>query len=164
MRRSWTALALGAALIGGMTMATSGALAAETAKADPRVAVVREMAAAWNARDWDKVVGMFAEDGVLHSMMLEPIVGRKSIDVRIKQLGAGISDITLDLKNVAVTGDTVFIERVDRFTYNGHKGEVPVVGVIEVKNGKVQAWREYYDRKELLTAMGLVQDFDKEAR
>jgi limonene-1,2-epoxide hydrolase len=164
MRRIGLAWTLGAALMGGMTMTATETVAAPAAAADARVAVVQEMVAAWNARDWDKVVNLFADDGVLHSMMLEPIVGRKSIDARIKHMGAGISQIRLNLKNVAVSDGAVFVERVDEFTYKGHTGSVPVVGVIEVKNGKVQVWREYYDRKELLTAMGLAQDFDKEAR
>jgi limonene-1,2-epoxide hydrolase len=43
---------------------------------------------------------------------------------------------------------------VDDFVYHGNHGEVPVVGVVEVENGHVKAWREYYDRAQLLKAMG----------
>ena len=49
----------------------------------------------------------------------------------------------------------VFIERVDDFVYRGKHGAVPVVGVVEVEKGRVQAWREYYDRAQLLEAMGV---------
>ena len=55
------------------------------------------------------------------------------------------------------------IERTDEFTYKGHKGKVPVVGVLEVEGDKVSVWREYYDRAELIEAMGLSDDFDPEA-
>lgn len=164
MRRGLAAIALAVGLIGG-TMTGTGAMAATESKADQaKVAVVREMFAAWDARDWQKVVDMFADDGVLQSMMLEPVKGRASIDARIKHMGAGISQIHLDVKHIGVIDGVVYVERVDRFTYNGHTGAVPVMGAIEVKDGRVQVWREYYDRNELLKAMGIAEDFDSKAR
>ena len=164
MKRNWAALALAAGLMGGLTMTSTSAEAATAAATDPRIAVVNQMVAAWNARDWDKVVNLFADDGVLHSMMVEPIAGRKSIDARIKHMGAGISQIRLNVKHMGLIDGVVYVERVDEFVYNGHVGSVPVVGAIEVKDGRIKEWREYYDRKELLTAMGLAEDFDKQAR
>ncbi len=148
-------------------MATLALLAAPTLakepkmSTDPKVAVVQNMITAWNTRNWPLVANLFTEDGVLHSMMIEPVVGRKAIDARISAMGAGISEITLNIKNIGRVGDVVFIERVDSFTYNGHKGEVPVVGVLEVEGDKIKVWREYYDRAELVAAMGLKQDFHK---
>lgn len=147
-----TLLALAAALF---TLATAPcAVAADTDES--RIAVVREMAAAWKAADWRKVGDLFAEDGVLHSMMIEPVKGRDAIYQRIAALGKGApGGVTLDIAHIGVIDGLVFIERVDRFTYNGKAGEVPVVGVLDVQNGKVKAWREYYDRAQLLSAMGV---------
>ncbi|MEO8115198.1 MAG: nuclear transport factor 2 family protein, partial [Phenylobacterium sp.] len=71
-------------------MNSTSAEAATATAVDPRIAVVKEMVGAWNARDWQKVVDLFADDGVLHSMMVEPVVGKKSIDARIKHMGSGI--------------------------------------------------------------------------
>lgn len=164
MKRNWAGLALAAVLFGGFALTSTSAEAANAATTDPQIAVVNEMVAAWNARDWDKVVNLFADDGVLHSMMVEPVVGRKSIDARIKHMGAGISQIRLNVKHMGLIDGVVYVERVDEFVYNGHAGSVPVVGAIEVKDGRVKEWREYYDRKELLTAMGIAEDFDKKAR
>ena len=129
---------------------------------DPK-AVVQTMIDAWDQRDWKKVTNLFTEDGVLHSMMIEPIVGRKAIGKRIELLGAGIGSITLHIHNMAATGNTVFIERTDEFTFNGHAGKVPVVGVLEVEGDQIKSWREYYDRAELVAAMGLAQDFHQPA-
>ena len=128
---------------------------------DPK-AVVQKMIDAWDARDWKLVTNLFTEDGILHSMMLEPIVGRDNIGKRIDLLGAGIETITLHIHNMSATGNTVFIERTDDFVFNGHHGKVPVVGVLEVQGGKIKAWREYYDRAELVAAMGLKEDFHKD--
>lgn len=126
---------------------------------DPNVAVVMEMIAAWEARDGDRIADMFTEDGVLHSMMIAPIKGREAIRPRMKFLVDNASDMKLTPRTIAVTGNTVFLERVDSFTFKGNKGAVPVVGVLEIRDGKVAEWREYYDRAELLEAMGVKGDF-----
>ena len=131
---------------------------------DQRIAVVEDMIDAWNTQDWDRVIDLFGDDGVLHSVMVDPIVGRDSIGARIRHMGDGIERITLHIKNIGVADDVVFIERIDDFRYKGHDGKVPVVGVIEVEDGRIKEWREYYDRQELLEAMGLTEDFDADAR
>ena len=121
------------------------------------------MITAWNEKQWSKVGDLFTEDGVLHSMMLDPIVGREPIRERIIGLGEGIEEITLHIHNIGRIGDVVVIERTDEFIYKGHKGKVPVVGILEVEGDKVSVWREYYDRAELIEALGLTADFDPSA-
>jgi limonene-1,2-epoxide hydrolase len=141
------ALALAAAL------AAPGATAAEPAP-DP-VAVVEKMFAAWHERDWERVYGLFHEDGVLHSMMMEPIVGRAAIRARLEPLLAGIERIDLEVRRIGVVDGAVVVERVDDFVFRGHAGRVPVVGVLEVEDGRIKVWREYYDHAQLRAAMGL---------
>jgi limonene-1,2-epoxide hydrolase len=134
------------------------ALGAQAARADTdaqKLATVRQMIDAWNQRNWQQVFGLFAEDGVLQSMMLPPTVGREAIQQRIGALAKGIDSIELRVQHIGVIDGVVFIERVDDFVYHGKHGAVPVVGVVEVENGRVQAWREYYDRAQLLEAMGV---------
>ncbi len=121
---------------------------------------VRTMVQAWNDQEWDKVGELFAPDGVLHSMMLDPIHGREPIAARLKALGAGVEWIELELEHIGVIDGRVYIERMDRFIYNGHRGDVPVMGVRVINDdGLVQLWRDYYDREQLLRGMG-VESFD----
>jgi limonene-1,2-epoxide hydrolase len=152
MKRLLSVLALVLTL--GAAMAPGTAAAADTNAA--KIAVAREMIAAWKAADWRKVADLFAEKGVLRSMMIEPVVGRAAIYDRIAALGKGApAGVTLDVAHMGVIDGLVFIERTDRFVYNGKPGAVPVVGVLDIRNGKVQEWREYYDRAELLREMGV---------
>ena len=130
-----------------------------TQTAEHNVAVVRKMIAMWDNRDGDGIADMFTADGVLHSMMIEPIVGREAIRPRMKFLVDNASHMKINVRNIAVTGNTVFLERWDEFTFKGHSGKVPVVGVLVVEGDKVKEWREYYDRRELLEAMGVKEDF-----
>ncbi len=162
MRNLVVALALSVAMPAGAALADTGT---QQTSDNPKVQVVLDMVDAWNTQDWDRVVSMFAEDGSLHSMMVDPIVGHEALAARIGHIGAGIEEITLNVRNIGQVGDVVFIERVDEFVYNGHAGAVPVVGVIEINDdGSIQELREYYDRAELLEAMGVHTDFDAEAR
>jgi limonene-1,2-epoxide hydrolase len=140
---------LGAALL---------ALAAPATFADTdaqKLATVRQMIDAWNQRNWQQVYDLFAADGVLQSMMLPPTVGREAIQQRIGALAKDISAIELRVRHIGVVDGVVFVERVDDFVYRGKHGAVPVVGVVEVEQGRVKAWREYYDRAQLIEAMGL---------
>lgn len=127
--------------------------------AEHNIAVVKKMISAWEARDADAITEMFTEDGVLHSVMIDPIVGREAIHPRMKFLVDNATHMHLNVRNWAVTGNTVFIERQDEFTFKGHEGKVPVVGVLVVEGDKIKEWREYYDRAELLEAMGVEDDF-----
>lgn len=140
-----------------LTLAMTAAAPARAADTDAgKLAVAKEMITAWKVADWRKVADLFAENGSLKSMMVEPVNGRAAIYERIAALGKGApGGVMLDVAHMGIIDGLVFIERVDRFTYNGHAGAVPVVGVLDIRDGKVQEWREYYDRAQLLKEMGV---------
>jgi limonene-1,2-epoxide hydrolase len=126
---------------------------------DEKLTLAREMFAAWDALDWDRVVDLFADDGVLHSVMQEPVVGRAAIAECMAILGSRCERLTLHVKALGVIDGRVFVERVDDFDFDGHHGEVPVVGVLRMDGGRVTEWLEYYDRPTLLAGMGITDDF-----
>ena len=120
---------------------------------EDKLKTAQAMVDAWNARDWERVYQLFSEDGVMHSMMMEPVVGRDAIRARLSQLTPGIESIELQLRNIGIVGDVVMLERVDDFTYQGKHSRVPVAGVLEIDQGLVTEWREYYDHAQLVTAL-----------
>jgi limonene-1,2-epoxide hydrolase len=146
------------AVLGAALLALAAPAAADTDA--QKLATVRQMIDAWNQRNWQQVYDLFAQDGVLQSMMLPPTVGREAIQQRIGALAQDISAIELRVRHIGVVDGVVFIERVDDFVYRGKHGAVPVVGVVEVEQGRVKAWREYYDRAQMIEALGLKEDFD----
>jgi limonene-1,2-epoxide hydrolase len=131
---------------------------------EQKIAVGREMAAAWRALDWRKVADMFTPDGVLHSMMVDPIVGREAVYKRVSGLGDGLESITLNIHHMGVIDGLLYMERTDEFVIRGKPGSAPVMGVLEFDGPLIKVWREYYDRAHLLKAMGLVEDFDQKTR
>jgi limonene-1,2-epoxide hydrolase len=119
-----------------------------------KLAVAKQMFQAWHDLQWQRVYALFAEDGILHSMMDAPIVGRAAIAAHLGLLAPGIERIDFKVSHIGIIDGKVFVERVDDFVYKGHAGAVPVVGVLEINHGKVVEWRDYYDRAALLAAMG----------
>lgn len=114
----------------------------------------RLMAQAWHDQDWDTCAGLFAPDGVLHSKMLPPVVGRDTIHSRITKLGGDHKQVTLHIHRMGVIGGVLFVERTDEIVINGRRGECPAVAVIEFTGDKIARWSDYYDRATLAEAAG----------
>lgn len=63
----------------------------------------------------------------------------------------GFTHMAVEYRNVASAGDVVFTERVDWLVRadGSRLGPWPVVGVTEFRDGRISAWREYYDSRNL---------------
>lgn len=124
---------------------------------DARIESVLRWADAWNRKDWQGVAETFAEQGVNHSMMDEPIVGRKMIGERTRVVMERAEQIDITFLRIFVLGDgVVAAERVDACQRSdGSWGRVPVAGFYEINDGQIVAKRDYYDRNQLLNAMNL---------
>ena len=66
----------------------------------------------------------------------------------------GIEGIELRVINIAADGPVVMTERVDLFTLPGRSFELPVMGTFEVSDGKINAWRDYFDMNQFTSRMG----------
>src|SRR5262249_44827679 len=111
---------------------------------DPE-ALVREFCAAWSRRDIDALLGYFTDDAVYHNMPMAPVSGKNSIREVLNMFVPGADAIEFEMLRVAARGSVVFAERVDRFRLGGKQVEVPVVGVFEIRDGRIAAWRDYFD-------------------
>lgn len=58
--------------------------------------------------------------------------------------------IEFEISAIASTGSVVFTERVDRFVVGGKTIALPVAGVFELRDGKIAAWRDYFDMQSYL--------------
>ncbi len=100
---------------------------------------------AWSNRDVDEILAYFAEDAVYHNMPMPPMQGKQAIKTILQQIVSPTTWIEWETLNIAEAGNVVFTERVDRFEMGGKKVELPVAGVFEIENGKIKAWRDYFD-------------------
>lgn len=111
------------------------------------VEVVDRMIAAWEALDPDAVGACFAEDGVWHNIPYPPIVGRAAIRAAAVAFLADKVSCRFDVPHSGeVSLGTVMNERVDIFERSdGTELRFPVAGVLEIRDGLIQNWRDYFD-------------------
>jgi limonene-1,2-epoxide hydrolase len=121
-----------------------------TSHEDPLVNDVLAKVRTWESLDFARIADDFTEDGVLHSMMGTPITGRASILKIIKRHFGDATGLEMKVLAAARAGNLVFLERVDTLHFGDKRAEVPIVGVVELRDGKVAAWREYYDLQQAM--------------
>jgi limonene-1,2-epoxide hydrolase len=95
------------------------------------------------------LAAFFTDDAVYHNIPLEPITGREEIANTITSFirpgPPGIMGIDFRVINIAANGPVVMTERVDAFQLPDRSFELPVMGVFEVRDGRINAWRDYFD-------------------
>ncbi|MDO8421514.1 MAG: limonene-1,2-epoxide hydrolase family protein [Parvibaculum sp.] len=107
--------------------------------------IIRDFVNAWPSLDVEKIVSFFTEDGIYHNMMIHPVKGHADLRNFISAFLKGWSETEWEILNLASSGNTVFAERVDRTKVGGKPVSLPCCGVFEMENGKIKAWRDYFD-------------------
>ncbi|MGH2784164.1 MAG: nuclear transport factor 2 family protein [Actinomycetota bacterium] len=108
--------------------------------------LVREFCDAWSKRDVDLLTDYFAENAIYHNMPMQPLEGRDVIRAFLSGLLSGAASVEFRMLNVVASDDVVMTERVDTFGMaDGREGAFPVMGIFEVRDGKISAWRDYFD-------------------
>jgi limonene-1,2-epoxide hydrolase len=99
---------------------------------------------AWNRMDWDAVIGFLAEDVICHNIPMEKIEGREAAAAFIT--GMQPESVNWEMISIAENGSKVLTERVDNFELpGGKKLSIQVMGTFEIRDGKIEAWRDYFD-------------------
>lgn len=117
--------------------------------------VVREFCAAWSRLDLDELVGYFTADAVYHNIPVAPVEGVDAIRATIEMFTAGVDRIEFRVRNLAAAGAVVLTERVDVFVQPDRTIELPVMGTFEIRDGRIAAWRDYFDLNQYMTQAGL---------
>jgi limonene-1,2-epoxide hydrolase len=121
--------------------------------------LVRRFCAAWSDNiGATELAAFFSDDAVYHNIPMAPITGREAIAHNIASFirpGApGIESIQFRVINIAANGPVVMTERVDVFKLPNKSFELPVMGTFEVRDGKISAWRDYFDMNQFTSRMG----------
>lgn len=115
--------------------------------------IVRDFCAAWARRDIDELVGYFTEDAIYHNIPTDPAQGYDAIRGVLMLFVPMASGLEFEIKHLAADGDIVFTERVDHFQLRNGKVSIPVAGIFEVCDGKIAAWRDYFDMQQFMTQL-----------
>ncbi|MFP6626425.1 MAG: limonene-1,2-epoxide hydrolase family protein [Deltaproteobacteria bacterium] len=107
--------------------------------------LVREFCQAWTRKDARELLGYFTEDSVYHNMPMPEARGPEAIAQVFNFFLPIAEKIEWEILNLVADGNLVFTERVDRFVIGGKSVDLPVAGIFEVQDGKIKAWRDYFD-------------------
>ena len=116
---------------------------------------VRDFCAAVAKLDIPALAEFFAEDALYHNIPIDPVHGRAEIVETLRQFIDTDGEAEFEILTLAVDGNRVFTERVDRLAVQGKRVELPVAGVFEIDgDGKISAWRDYFDLASLIKQIG----------
>lgn len=127
--------------------------------------IARDYVEGWNRRDWDGWLKMLhpeytytGGDGQTHKGP------QAALDVG-QMFATGFPDGKIGIRQVHTAGDNIaIVEFVARGTHDGElmgiaptgrKMEMPVCMLVEVKDGKIYAEREYMDIMHLMQQLGV---------
>jgi limonene-1,2-epoxide hydrolase len=114
---------------------------------DPALApadVVHSFIAAWNANDLERVVAHLHPEVFYHNVPVAPIIGRDAVRSYLFGKG-GFEWVDWKLLAIAASGNKVLTERIDDFGIGGRDISLPLMGIFEIEDGLIRAWRDYFD-------------------
>jgi limonene-1,2-epoxide hydrolase len=112
--------------------------------ADDNDRMVREFLAAWERRDTEHIMAHWTDDGGYHAVSLPPILGKDAFRAFVASFET-VPGGRLEIHRQVSSDDVVMNERTDHLTFDGRKLVVPICAVFEIRDGRVAAWREYFD-------------------
>jgi len=107
--------------------------------------LVTDFCQSWTRKDLDEILSYLADDCFYHNIPMEPCVGKAAIRVFLEPFLKGADTASFEIKHTTSAGNVVMNERVDHFVMGPKKIDLPVAGVFEIRNGKIAAWRDYFD-------------------
>jgi len=109
--------------------------------------IIQSFMQAWNNLDVDAVMEHFTEDAAYANVpMGPPHVGKAAIREFIDGFMSNTSEVDFTVHHQAEgVGGIVMNERTDVLQMGDKRVELPVVGVFEIREGKISAWRDYFD-------------------
>lgn len=121
--------------------------------------IVTDMCQSLPSADMTKVVSYLSEDVVYHNIPWEPVTGHAGVRQILDPFvhGPNCAIVRMDIKNTTSSGNTVMNERLETWVKGSVRLELPVVGVFEVKNGKITHWRDYFDSGSVAPLMEAIQ-------
>ena len=107
--------------------------------------VVDRFIAHWARGDVEAMIGCLADDVRCQNMPMEPTVGTAAVRELQTAFFGVAQDFRIEVHAQVSSGDVVMQERTDFFSLGGKLITLPICGVFEVRDGRIAAWREYFD-------------------
>ncbi|HVC68993.1 MAG TPA: limonene-1,2-epoxide hydrolase family protein [Acidimicrobiales bacterium] len=114
--------------------------------------IVRDFLDVFGKHDAAALRPFFTDDVVYHNIPMDPAVGIEATVAFIEGFFAMAEGMTIETTHLAVRDNVVLTERIDTFSMGSLTAPLPVMGTFEIRDGKICAWRDYFDLAQI-TAM-----------
>jgi limonene-1,2-epoxide hydrolase len=121
--------------------------------ADQPLDIVQRFCDTWATGDLDAIMAFFADDAEYHNIPVDPVKGADAIRATIAGFTTGVESVVFEMRHIAAAGDVVLTERVDVFTFPNGRIALPVSGTFEVRDGRIVAWRDYFDMNQFMSQL-----------
>ena len=93
------------------------------------------------------VAACFTPDATYRNVPHEPAIGRSGIEALFRPILNRAERVVWDIVSAAYTGDTAWLERVDRFWIDGVEYRIECNGVarVDLPTGLIAEFRDYVD-------------------
>lgn len=109
------------------------------------MATVENMLAALRNRDIDTALDYFDDAIVWHNVGMPKVRGIGKVAKFMRVLAKPSYAFDVKIHNIASQGDIVLTERTDVLTWRRLRVEFWVCGTFELRDGKIEVWRDYFD-------------------
>jgi limonene-1,2-epoxide hydrolase len=114
--------------------------------------IVRDLCDTFAQHEAEAFRPFFTDDVIYHNIPMDPAVGIDATIAFIEGFFAMCQSLVIETVHLAVRDNVVLTERIDTFTMGEKVAALPVMGTFEIRDGKISAWRDYFDLAQI-TAM-----------
>jgi limonene-1,2-epoxide hydrolase len=112
------------------------------------IALIRRFIEVCVRADPEEFAGYFTNDATWWNAPWKPVQGREAIRETLRRGAERMVALPWEIRHIVAQGDIVMVERVDRFLVGETRVSVPCMGIFELHDGKINAWRDYWDLQQ----------------
>jgi limonene-1,2-epoxide hydrolase len=112
------------------------------------ISFIRSFLEACVRADPEEFASYFTEDATWWNAPWKPVRGREAIRETLRRGAERMTALPWEIRRIVADGDIVMVERVDNFLVGERRVSVPCMGVFELRDGKINAWRDYWDLQQ----------------
>ena len=117
-------------------------------KSVENVALIRRFIEACVRADPEEFASYFTDDATWWNTPWKPVCGRDAIRETLRGGAKRMTALPWEIRHILADDDLVMVERIDNFLVGQTRVSVPCMGVFELKEGKIAAWRDYWDLQQ----------------
>ena len=120
------------------------------------IEIVRKLISAIETNQKEDILSYFTEDAIFNNIPMESVQGPEAIWAFMCPIHDITTDIDWEILNIAEADNGfVLTERIDKYLVNGQWSRFEVMGIFELKEGKICHWRDYFDLKKCMATLKL---------